>query len=62
MFRDRVKECANDVSGVRCVGERKRKGSEWCSEEIGVVVLEREELLRNGFREDIVLHLIDTGH
>ena len=38
MFRDIVKECTNDVCGLRCVGGRIRNGSEWWSEEVGVVV------------------------
>ena len=35
MFRDIVKDCTNDVCGVRRVGGERRKGSEWWSEEVG---------------------------
>ena len=40
MFRDIAKECTKDVCGVRHVGEQKLEGSEWYSEEVGVVVAE----------------------
>ena len=38
MFRDIVNECqcTNDIGGVRRVGRRRRNGSEWWSEEVGV--------------------------
>ena len=41
MLRDIVKECSNDVYGVRRVGGQRRKGSERWSPEIGVVVTEK---------------------
>ena len=34
MFRDIVKECINDVHGVRREGGQRKKGSEWWSEEV----------------------------
>ena len=33
--------CTNDVCGVRRVGGQRRKGSEWWSEEVGVVMAEK---------------------
>ena len=33
-FRDMVKECINDICGMRCMGGQKRKGSE----EVGLAV------------------------
>ena len=46
-------ECTNDVCGMRCVGRQKKTGSIWWNEEVGGAVAEREELLRNGYREGI---------
>ena len=57
-FRDIVMECNNDVCGMRCVGGQRRKGSEWW---VGQW-LKIEELLSNGFREEIWLRVTDTGH
>ena len=42
MFRDIVKECTNDVCGIRCVGNQRRNGSEWWNEKIGVVAVEKK--------------------
>ena len=39
------------MCGMRHVGRQRRKGSEWWSEEVGVVVAEKEELLSNGYRK-----------
>ena len=61
-FRDIVMECTNDVCGMRRVGGRRRKGSEWWNEEVGRRWPKRKELLRNGFREEMGLNLTDTGH
>ena len=47
MFSDMVKECTNDVCVVRRVGGQGRKGSEWWSEKVGVVVDEN----RRAFEE-----------
>ena len=47
MFRDMVKECTNDVCVVRRVCGQRRKGSEWWSKEVGVVVDEN----RRAFEE-----------
>ena len=33
-FRDIVMGCTNDVSGMRCVGGQRRKGSEWWNEDV----------------------------
>ena len=41
IFRDIVKECTNDGCAVRCVGGQRRKGSEWWSEEVSVMVAEK---------------------
>ena len=49
MFRD-IMECTNDVCGVRRVGGQERNGSEWWSEEVGVVVAEKRKIFRNGYR------------
>ena len=38
-FRDIVKECTNDVCGMRRVGGQRRKGSEWWNAEVGRVNL-----------------------
>ena len=40
-FRDMVMECTNDVCGMRRVGGQRRKGSEWCNEEVGRAVAEK---------------------
>ena len=40
-FRDMVMECTNDVCGMRLVGGRRRKGSEWWNEEVGIAVAEK---------------------
>ena len=42
-----MKECTNDVCGMRRVDGQRRKGSERWSEEVGVVVAEK----RNAFEE-----------
>ena len=47
---------------MRRVGGQRRRGSEWWNEEVGRAVAEREELLRNCFREEIGLPMTDTGH
>ena len=57
-FRDIVIECTNNACGMRRVCRR---------EEMGMKTLEkrwpkREELLRNGYREEIGLPITDTGH
>ena len=41
MFRDIVTACTNDVWGVRSVGGQRRKGSEWWSEKVCVLVAEK---------------------
>ena len=62
-FRDIVKGCTNEVCGMRCVGWQKRKASEWWSEEVCLAVAEKhEELLKNGCREQIGIHMTGTGH
>ena len=44
---------------MRRVGRQRKKGSEG----VGVVVMVFEkELLMNGYREEIGLHMIDTEH
>ena len=52
-FGEIVKECTNDVFGVRHVGEKRRKRSEWWSE-VGVVVAEKrrafEDWLQRRYR------------
>ena len=40
-------ECTNDVCGMRRVGGQRRKGSEWCNEEVGSDVAEK----RRAFEE-----------
>ena len=40
-YRDIVKERTNDVCGVRCVGGKRGKGSEWCSEVTMAVAVNR---------------------
>ena len=47
---------------MRRVGGQRRKGGERWNEEVGRVVAEREELLRNGHSEEIGLSMTDTGH
>ena len=42
-----VIECTNDVCGMRLVGGQRRKGSEWCNEEVGRAVAEK----RRAFKE-----------
>ena len=61
-FRDIVMEFTNDVCVMRRVGGQRRKGSERWNEEVVVRWPKREELLRDGFREEIGLPMTDTGH
>ena len=61
MFRDIVKECTDEVCGVRRVGGQRNKRSEWWSEEVGVVVAEKRRAFEDGYREEIGIHMIDTG-
>ena len=46
-FRDMAMECTNDVYGMRRVGGKRRKGSEWWNEEVGRAVAEK----RRAFKE-----------
>ena len=46
-FRDIVKECTNDVSGISRVGGQRRKKSDWWNEEVGGAVAEK----RRAFEE-----------
>ena len=61
-FRDIVMECTNDVCGMRRVDGQRRRWSEWWKEEVGWRWPKREELLRNCYREEMWLPIIDTGH
>ena len=36
-----MKECTNEVCGMRRVGGKRRMGSEWWSEEVGVAAAEK---------------------
>ena len=38
-----------------------KKWSEWWNEEVGLVVAEKRILLRNGNREDMGSHMIDSN-
>ena len=40
-FSDIVLECTKDVRGMRRVGGKRRKGSEWGNEEVGRTVAEK---------------------
>ena len=40
-FREIVMECTNDVCGMKRVGGRRRKGSEWWNEEVCRAVAEK---------------------
>ena len=42
-------ECTNDVCGMRCVCEQRRKGSEWWNEEVFRVVAKKQRAFDNGF-------------
>ena len=55
-----VKECTNDVWGVRRVGEQ--RGSEWCSEEVGMVVAIKRMVFEKLLQRRSRLHMIDTLH
>ena len=46
-FRNIVMECTYDVRGMRRVGRRRRKGSEWWNEEMGRAVARK----RRAFEE-----------
>ena len=61
-FRDIVMECTNDVCGMRRVGGQRRKGMNGGMKKWVARSPKREELLMNGFREDIGLPMTDTGH
>ena len=55
-------ECTNDVCGMRCVVGREEMGvNDGMKKWVGWWP-KREELLRNGFREEIELPMTDTGH
>ena len=56
-FRDIIMECTNNVCGMRLESGQRKNGSQWWNE-----VGRGEELLRNGFREEIGLPMTDTGH
>ena len=61
-FRDIVMECTNDVCGMtRVGGQRLREVNGRIKKWVGWWP-KREELLRNGFREEIGLPMTDTGH
>ena len=60
-FRDMVMECSNDVCGMKRVGGSEERGGNGGMKK-GRAVAKREELLRNGFREEIGLPMTDTGH
>ena len=55
-------ECTNDVCGMKRVGGQRRKGSKWWNEEGVGRWPKRQELFRNGFREEVGLSMTDTGH
>ena len=56
-----IMECTNDVCGMRRVGGQKERGvNGGMKKQVGRWP-KREELLRNGFREEIGLPMTDTG-
>ena len=61
-FRDMVMECTNDVCGMRCGAGREERGVNGGMKKWVGHWPKREELLRNGFREEIWLPMTDTGH
>ena len=61
-FRDMVMKCTNDVCGMRRVAGREERGMNGGMKKWVGRWPKREELLRNGFREEIVLPMTDTGH
>ena len=61
-FRYIVVECTNDVCGMRLVGGQRRQGVNGGMKKSVGQWPKREELLRNGFREEIGLPMTDTLH
>ena len=62
-FRDMVMECPMMyVAFMRHVGGQRRKRSEWWNKKVGGWWPKREELLRNGYREEIGMPMTDTKH
>ena len=61
-FRDMEMECTNDVCGMRRVGGREERGVNGGMKKWVGRWPKREELVRNGFREEIGLPMTDTGH
>ena len=54
-FRDIVKECTNDVCGLRHVSYQRKKGSERSNEEVGVAVAEERRAFEEWLqRRDVV--------
>ena len=60
-FRDIVMECTNDVCGMRRVGGQRNAVNGGLKKWVGLWP-NRQELLRNGIREEIGLPMTDTGH
>ena len=60
-FQDIVMECTNDVCSMRREGGQRRGVNGGMKKWVGRWP-KREELLRNGFREEIVLPMTDTRH
>ena len=59
-FRDIVMECTNDLCGMRHVGGREEMGVNGRMKWVGRWA-KREELLRNGFREEIGITGTESG-
>ena len=61
-FRNMVMKCTNDVCGMRREAGREERGVNGGMKKLVGRWPKREELLRNGFREEIGLPMTDTGH
>ena len=61
-FRDLVMDCTNDVCDMRRGGGQRRLGVNGGMKKWVGRWPKKEELLRNGFREEIGLPMTDTGH
>ena len=57
-----MKEYTNDVCGMRRVGRQRRRGVSGGVNKFVWWLPKRKDLLRNGYKEEIWLHMIDTEY
>ena len=52
LFKDGVLRCAKEVCGMKKIGGRRRKGSEWWNDEMNQVVAEKRRAFESWLRDD----------